>query len=110
MSIGSTISMRVCAPHILATATSQSSRLCSYYLRVVTIQGQRLIVIYVLSIQPCSYLTQNLEKMSIFITLTGSHHQDLQKARLMSLTLCLHLSFEVLDNLAWLYRFTHVVC
>ena len=70
---------------------------------------QRLIVIYVLSIQPCRYCTLNLEKMSIFITLTGSHHQDLQKARLMSLTLCLHLSFEELDNLAWLYRFTHVV-
>ena len=31
MSIGSTISMRVCAPHILATATSRTSRLCSYY-------------------------------------------------------------------------------
>ena len=85
MSIGSTISMRVRAPHILATATSWSSRRCSYYLMVVTIQGQRLIVIYVLSIQPCSYLTLNLEKMSIFITLTGSRHQDLQKARLVSI-------------------------
>ena len=49
------------------------------------IQGQRLIAIYVLSIQPCRYCTLNLEKMSIFIKLTGSHHQDLPKARLVSI-------------------------
>ena len=68
---------------------------------------QRLIVIYA---QASSLVDTALERRcpfsshSLVVTIRIS-----QRLGWCPLTLCLHQSFEKLDNLAWLYRFTHVL-